>query len=235
MLFLTNIPISRKVILRSLLDSENATMMEHPVLKYTCVEMLSEPDVQRLELWINTQYFLYRNGIDNIDDAISMFRQWSLRHFISLYQMLHVINNISENETAWWIGRHNFLSLISKLSFPTIPMMEYIISRGIDIKYELYAHVIYSNNMTHFKWLEEQIPIFRENRTCDDLEGVEGTVTYRLVMNYRPDMFRYLVEKYGGNAVYLEFLKKQLRKFHRLFTDNGMDGFLQLRRELDNM
>lgn len=235
MLFLKNIPTSRKVILRSLLDTENAAMMNHPVLQYTCIEFLSEPDVQRLELWMNTQYFLYRNGIDNIDANISMFRQWSMKHFISLYQMLHVINNISENETAWWIGRHNFLSLISKLSFPTIPMMEYIISRGIDIKYELYAHVIYSNNMTHFKWLEEQIPIFRENRIHDGLEWVVGSVTYRMVMNYRPDMFRYLVEKYGENAEHLEFLKKQLRKFRRLFEDNNMVGFIELSQELDIM
>jgi len=235
MLFLKNIPVSRKVILRYCLDAANASVMEHPVMQYTCFESLSEQDIQRLVRWIHTQYFSTREAFGSINDTIcSMFQQWSPKHFYSLLQMLHLVLNDNDDKSTGKETRGYYWFLIVNPSLPSISIVEYIISRGFQIPDELYHYAIQTNNVSFFKWLDNKMPIFTKEFSWNQYE-IQSMVTYYIVMRYKPDLYKYLIEKYGRNAEHLEFLKERLRKYPRLFVDNNMEGFIQLRHELNIM
>jgi hypothetical protein len=217
MLFLTNIPTGRKVILRALLDSENAAIMEDPLLKYTCPEIYTDEENREISEMIFNKYFAHLIvAVWKDSDIVKLFSHWSLKHFHSIYEKMRFINN-----DIGRVFRNSFWTLVIQPYFSTKNLVDYFIELGVEIPDDLYYIALYTENESFFKWLDNRKSIF-EKKSCSEM------ITYCLVIHYKPHLYRYLFEKYGGNAEYVEILKERLRKCQRLIHDNNMVGFINL-------
>lgn len=110
MLFLKNIPTSRKVILRRHLDTENAAMMEHPLLKYTCPEILTDAEYRKVTETVINNYFAEVRVQQTNNAAIkTMFLFWSPKDF---YSFFHKVKSMKDGWNAW-TSRTNFWILVT--------------------------------------------------------------------------------------------------------------------------
>jgi hypothetical protein len=151
MLFLQNIPTSQKVTLRNLLDSDNAEMMNHPLMRFT--SQTGSEDQDLVNHILNT-YFT-KTDIHYSHSVINLFQQWSPRHFFQIYQN---IQNI-ENKVKEFNGNHNFFRLITMTQMSSVSIFEYFISKGYKIHAQIYIIASKNRNVSLMKWFDSISPM----------------------------------------------------------------------------
>ncbi len=229
MLFLTNIPSGQKVALRNLLDSNNASLMNHILMKYISKEIRTEDETHKMELDIINLFFREKNSLCRYDEKIyQMFRLWSPQHFLSIYKRFSSVHFEYQVDCE-----NNFWDLISSPFFSTISIADYLAANGVNIRHSIYISSIKNNHFEFFKWLESKVPIFDPANRIN-----RGIILCTTMINRRIDFYRWILEKYSGRAgsvsgEYWEELKDKSKSYYQYIVDNHMTDFIQLYQQMN--